>query len=395
VCSSDLAPWIVKIAPDVARLTLPAQGTKAQLDALRGAVGSLANLDHVGGTVSAWLAEVRDVVLIKDAKPHWRWTMELIAAGDVTPPPPPGPPEIVTLWGSLGVGASTQWAGAVVAPNGNIYAVPFNAESVLNVVPSTNAVSTITTTGYFGYIGAVVAPNGKIYAVPSGGTNIFVFDPATETASSIGTYSFGGSKWHGAVIVGNVIYGIPFNATEILRIDTTTDTITTFGTLSGTAKWTDGVVVGTNIYGIPFNSDVILKIDTTTDTITTFGTLGSGGTKWYGGIARGGIVYGTPSAAENILRIDTSDDSISTIGTFSTTAGKLLSAALGADGNIYMPPANELDRVYRITASDVVEPVGMELTLTASAWWVAAVATANAVYGTPGRADQAVRINTT
>ena len=86
------APWIVRIAPDVARLTLPAQGTKAELDALRGAVGSLANLDHVGGVVAAWLVEVRDVVLVRNAAPYWRWTMEVIAVGEVDPPlPPPGP----------------------------------------------------------------------------------------------------------------------------------------------------------------------------------------------------------------------------------------------------------------------------------------------------------------
>jgi hypothetical protein len=80
------APWIVTVSPDVARLTLPAQGTSDELDALRGAVGSLGDLIHVGGTWQAWLVEVRDVALVRDAAPYWRWSLELlILSGAPTP----------------------------------------------------------------------------------------------------------------------------------------------------------------------------------------------------------------------------------------------------------------------------------------------------------------------
>jgi hypothetical protein len=80
------APWIVTVSPDVARLTLPAQGTSDELGALRSAVGSSGDLIHVGGTWQAWLVEVRDVALVRDAAPYWRWSLELlILSGAPTP----------------------------------------------------------------------------------------------------------------------------------------------------------------------------------------------------------------------------------------------------------------------------------------------------------------------
>jgi hypothetical protein len=62
---------ITREAPD--QLTLPCQGTEAQLGALYGEVGSDGELIYVGGTVTAILQAVEGAEQVLDGRDLWRW----------------------------------------------------------------------------------------------------------------------------------------------------------------------------------------------------------------------------------------------------------------------------------------------------------------------------------
>ena len=67
-----------------------------------------------------------------------------------------------------------KWSGGVLAPNGKIYFIPFNASQILMFDPLTNSISLVGNT-YIGsnkWNGGVLAPNGKIYFTPHVGPRI-------------------------------------------------------------------------------------------------------------------------------------------------------------------------------------------------------------------------------
>jgi len=126
------------------------------------------------------------------------------------------------LGGGLLIGSlsgTDKWFGGVLAPNGKIYGIPFNATQILEFDPSTGTINLIgSLSGTNKWTGGVLAPNGKIYGIPYNATQILEFDPSTGTINLIGSLS-GGYKWMGGVLAPNgKIYGIPLNVTQILGI---------------------------------------------------------------------------------------------------------------------------------------------------------------------------------
>jgi hypothetical protein len=183
----------------------------------------------------------------------------------------------------------------------------------INKACSSQDVNLITvpnlTSDTYKWAGAVLAPNGNVYCIPYNSTTILKVNPETNIGLTLGDLS-GSAKWFGGVLASNgCIYCIPYDSTSILKIDTFTDIITTFGELTGSAKWYGGVLASNGcIYGIPYNSSTILKIDPTTDTTTEFGDFASS-TKWCGGVlASNGMVYCIPSLKSTLLKIDPTTD---------------------------------------------------------------------------------------
>ena len=155
------------------------------------------------------------------------------------------------------------------------------------------------------WVEGVLANNGKIYGIPFEATEVLEIDPVGLTTSTFGSLS-GSSKWGGGVLAPNgKIYGIPFAATEVLEIDPVNQTTSTFGSLGG--GWTGGVLAPNGkIYGIPFAATEVLEIDPVGLTTSTFGSLGGG---WAGGVlAPNGKIYGIPSDATQVLEIDIEQD---------------------------------------------------------------------------------------
>jgi hypothetical protein len=72
------SPTIQPIGDAAAEFTVPAQGTEAELDALRGAVGTSATLEYVGGSVTARLREVSNATKVLDSAGVWQWSLAFL-----------------------------------------------------------------------------------------------------------------------------------------------------------------------------------------------------------------------------------------------------------------------------------------------------------------------------
>ena len=89
----------------------------------------------------------------------------------------------------------------------------------------------------------VLANNGRIDCVPWNATGVMVIDPQTDTLTSFGSFGDGGDKWGWAVLAPNgQVYGVPYCAGVVLAIDPGREGDTTFGVFDGDCKWFMGVL---------------------------------------------------------------------------------------------------------------------------------------------------------
>jgi len=274
---------------------------------------------------------------------------------------------------SLSPALSTQqYYGGVLAPNGNIYCVPYGASNILIINTTTNAVSYGTggsslspTLSLQAYGGGVLAPNGNIYCVPgiNGNTsNILIINTTTNAVS----YGTGGPSLSPALstqyYVGGVlapngnIYCMPGNTSNILIINTTTNAVS-YGTngpsLSpalSTQVYYGGVLAPNgNIYCIPRSASNVLIINTTTNAVS-YGTGGNSlspalsAQRYIGGVlAPNGNIYCMPGNTSNILIINTTTNAVS-YATGTNSLSPALSTqgyyggVLAPNGNIYCVP---------------------------------------------------------
>ena len=295
-----------------------------------------------------------------------------------------------------GLGAGSKWNGGVLAPNGKIYGIPWDATNVLIIDPSTNTADTTSITGLTGgakWYGGVLAPNGKIYGIPVNSTSVLIIDPTTNTANTTTITGLSGSnaKWYGGVLAPNgKIYGIPRYADNVLIIDPTTntaDTTTITGLTGAIDKWTGGVLAPNGkIYGIPSDATSVLIIDPTTntaDTTTITGLTGIG--KWVGGVlAPNGKIYGIPVNATNVLILDPITNTADTT-TITGLAGtsKWVGGVLAPNGKIYGIPLDSTTGLILDPTTNTADTTTIT-GLTGTGKWVAGVLAPNGkIYGIP------------
>ena len=89
----------------------------------------------------------------------------------------------VSTFGSLA--GTVKWFSGVLAPNGKIYGIPYNASTILEIDPETQTTSTFGSVGTASYkwIGGVLAPNGKIYGIPFNAST--VLEIGTESPQTL------------------------------------------------------------------------------------------------------------------------------------------------------------------------------------------------------------------
>jgi hypothetical protein len=234
-----------------------------------------------------------------------------------------------------------KFSGGVLAPNGNIYCIPYNATYIAVVDKITKLMSTpiINLFGSEKFIGGVLAPNGNIYCIPYNSDKILIINTRDNTHSfieGITTSNYpsivnDSQKWCGGVLYNDKIYCIPFNAECFMIINTTNNTVdlsTIAGIntvnypslISNTEKFFGGFINNTTntINCIHLSSGISMNINIENNnisiiplSITELGTP-SNNTKIkyfdkYIGID--GNVYSTKCSYNNLFKYDISNNS--------------------------------------------------------------------------------------
>lgn len=256
------------------------------------------------------------------------------------------------------ISQSYKFTAGVVAPNGNIYCAPQNAEFIGKIDPIAQTLTYVGAslgTAVSKYKNCVLGHNGYIYFIPCFATSIIKFNPTTESWTSFGTFSAAvNNKWISSTVAPNgCIYCAPGSDTRILKIDPSNgDAISYIGTGGSTPNSLYyGSVLAPNgkIYCIPAYATSVLVIDPSDDSVTNIGTL-PGGKYQYRSctLAPNGCIYAIPQTNTDILKIDTNTDNITTFGTVTSTY--FSGACLAPNGYIYSMPAvtGTANRVLRI-----------------------------------------------
>lgn len=312
------------------------------------------------------------------------------------------------------------WAGGVLAPNGRIYGIPYNAQSVLIYDPVTDMIDTTTIVNTFfcdlagtaKWVGGVLAPNGKIYCIPYNATTVLVIDTLANVANTLTITGLPATaaKWAGGVLAPNgKIYCMAYDSSNFLVINPVTDTTYTIGTASFPNKHIGGVLAPSGyIYCIPYTggpSNSIRVINTTTDTVTTpfAGTSPTGTAMYIGGVlAPNGKIYCIPHSAAGsggntflvITPNSTGGGSLTYEGLQYLGSTKFAGGVLAQNGRIYCIPYDKSDVV-------VVDPTVTPATSTffgslpgSAKWYGGVLAPNGCIYGIPYNSTSILKINT-
>lgn len=253
-------------------------------------------------------------------------------------------------------GGAVEFIGGSLGPSGIIYLSPHQSNNFLSIdTTNVNQQKTVgnQSMGGAAYNGAIYAPNGKIYFVPSSQTIIRYYDTINKTLGSVASPTSGG--FSSAVLTPDgKIYFIPFTTTTMYILDTNNDSVTTHPhvfVLSGGNGYIAGILTPNGrIYMIPFNNLPPIYLDTASGQIVPLSNIPSAGSAMFNGavLAPNGKIYPVPFAYNNFISIDTKDNTISTL--FANPGGTTAyrGGALSADGDIYLAPhgANRFDLIH-------------------------------------------------
>ena len=232
----------------------------------------------------------------------------------------------------LGSASTGSYSGLVLAPNGNLYGIPYGTGTVLVITPSaTSPYGTVTTigSGLDAYQGGCLGPNGTIYALPWSGSSILTITGNTVAQVAISPYC----STRGSVLGpdGN-IYGCPWSSSAILKINTTTNTSSTIA-CDGGRYWGCCLAPNGLIYFSHFDSGHFAILNVSTNAVTTAGSPPSA---YNNCIVLGpnGKLY-LSGGYTNILEYNYNTNTYVTIGSTPGTNGSSIN--LAPNGNIYIP----------------------------------------------------------
>jgi streptogramin lyase len=261
----------------------------------------------------------------------------------------------------------TKFGGGALGSDGRVYCVPRNHKSILAIDVRDDSLEefgdfiqnyddiTLSTNNTIPELwqGLVVAPNGDMYGIPYNADYVVVIHPAQTNPAlkfelidqKLSDLGLGGTaKFWGGVAAGSKIYCVPYAASVVLIIDTTTNTLDIASITGISGQYRTGVAASNGqIYCAPYNTSNVLKIDPDTNTVSYIDVKNGGG---YGGSAIGenGLVYFSPSTQTSVLELDPSTDQFRNLGDFFYSSPSLnikwtggLTAA--TNGRMYAFPA--------------------------------------------------------
>jgi hypothetical protein len=252
-----------------------------------------------------------------------------------------------------------KWSGGVMAPDGRIFGIPQDEDSVLVIDPADDSMTTFAhgvQRGGQDWNGGVLGQDGMIYAVPycrnpGGLGQVMRIDPNDNTAIAVGT-AVGAQQCanfnKGVLGLNGSLYMIPGSMDRPYKFDPALNTTVAigsdYGMTPGVSKWDGGVLAPNGkIYGIPFEEPSILVIDPRDDSSYTLPLTGIASRGWIGGaLAANGHIYGVPANSDCILDIDPSIDTYVCHSVPGYPAGvmRYWGGVLAMDGLIYTMPAD-------------------------------------------------------
>lgn len=230
----------------------------------------------------------------------------------------PSTDTLTTVTTSGGPG-SPSFYEALTLPDGDILFLPRNNHKMIRYTPGNTTVVQVgshTPGAQFGWGGFCLAPNGNVYITPEGDTNVYKFNPNDNTTTIIGTSIT--SKYTSAVTdnTGNVICG-PHDATNFLHIDTSTDTVSTktygLSISTGANPFTNGACIGPNgnVFFAAFNEEFSYEIDGSAETGRQFTSSVSQPRLFAINAGHSGSVYAQSHLSDKAFRWDTNPDTSS------------------------------------------------------------------------------------
>ncbi|MHA1540111.1 MAG: flagellin N-terminal helical domain-containing protein [Alphaproteobacteria bacterium] len=243
-------------------------------------------------------------------------------------------------------GAHLDNPSSILAPNGKLYAMPYDGDRVLEIDPVTGdsqEIGDVYTGGakYFG--NGAIASNGNIYVAPVDAGQILEINPTTGETNLVGDVLPGSAKYAGFVAADNgKFYATPRDAGQVMEFNPETYEIRFIGdSFAGTNKWREGVLADNGkIYAIPSESGRVLEIDPETGETNLVGTdYGSGTYKWGRGVlAPNGKIYAAPVEATQVLEFDPATGQTNLIGDVFADPSKWSETILAPNGKLYSAP---------------------------------------------------------
>jgi len=302
----------------------------------------------------------------------------------------PGRTTPSTHFGTIDVsGISSSWSsgnfqgsfyGGVLAPNGNIFFLPYDVRVIFQFDPSEKCVTaqgvysqqdcpnysidiqSAASWSSYGdkYGGGVLATNGKIYGVPRYSNNVGEISPDafSFTAVDISSKLHLSSGWYSAGVLApnGKVYFAPKYASNIGEFNPSTNSFITRTTCAG-CNWHVGGILAPNgkIYFVPGKYKITFIDPSSIDDgnfassidiadVNPAGVQFNIHTHFYKGgvLAPNGKIYFVPSLADNILVLDPFTHDYTTIDISSQITGddKYFGGVLASNGIIYFVPYN-------------------------------------------------------
>lgn len=267
----------------------------------------------------------------------------------------------------INTGISMNHRGILGAPNGNLYLIPRQKGYFVEIDPSSNTFTQMTTHGNLGtddYTGGAMSYNGNIYLAPfSNGEPILEFDPVNDVATDLsltgmpgGTYSYYGAY---CLPSGNIIFQPRLGGNPYLKYEPGSSTILQLSETAPTDFGHSGGCVGFDgkFYACPQNNNTIRVYEESSNTWATFGTIGSS-INTYTGFANGndGKIVGVPHSYGHVVILDPSANTVTEYSAgdlgLSFTSTAYIGPTTGSDGKVYALPYNESDMLVVDTAAN-------------------------------------------
>lgn len=245
---------------------------------------------------------------------------------------------------------SCQWRHAAVAPNGAIYAMPWEASAVLRVATDVRLLGHlgVTNQGKFGF---TVASQEYVCGIPWAARRVLCLHTSKDELLQFGDFSDLAGKWRTAAARHGIIFALPVEADSVLEIDPAARRareLEHFPTGQFTpillSRWSGGLALGDDsLVALPGFDCSILKVDMSLAKIGRHQLDCGGGAvhNWHSAVvAKNGAIYAVPFSASFALKLEFQGDSLQAtrLGSFGNNMGKWSQAILSQEGDVYGVP---------------------------------------------------------